>query len=248
MAQKITWDNKVQGRDLPLVPITQKLTFGELNDLKTKFNANADELEEKLELGGDIGGTVSNPTINESAITNTKLANVATATLKGRASGGTGNVEDLSFALVKTNFNLPENTVEELSNKLPLNGGGNGVKVFRPILGADDPVGGSYIKEVINSTVNLSALTNDPKNTLIEVDSLGGAINITVDITAVNDDDFFEIEFLPINLTNDVTFVAGAGITLNSIDGYLKLDKAFGGTILKYRGGNNFVLIGNLKA
>lgn len=183
MAEQITWENKVQGRNLPLVPVTEKLTFGEVNDLKTKFNQNAVEL--------------------------------------GQATTG-------------------------LAGKLPIGGGNLGIQAFRPIWEVN-PLNDTLV--TIIASKDLATYAANIKNICIEVDSSAGAITITVNLPANQaTTDNFELEFLPIDLTNDVTFVAGAGITLNSIDGYLKLDKAFGGTILKYRGGNNFVLIGNLKA
>lgn len=58
-----------------------------------------------ITLSGDATGTGSTAiavTIAGDAITNAKLANMETATIKGRASAGTGDPEDLSVASVKT--------------------------------------------------------------------------------------------------------------------------------------------------
>lgn len=53
---------------------------------------------------GDItvSGGGASWTIDVSAVSNAKLANVATATFKGRVAAGTGDVQDLSVAQVKT--------------------------------------------------------------------------------------------------------------------------------------------------
>jgi hypothetical protein len=56
-------------------------------------------------LSGDATGsgtTAITVTVANDAITNAKLANMATATIKGRASAGTGDPEDLSASAVKT--------------------------------------------------------------------------------------------------------------------------------------------------
>jgi hypothetical protein len=59
---------------------------------------------------GDITVTASGATwtIDNSAVTNAKLANVATQTFKGRATAATGVVEDLSAAQVRTILNVED--------------------------------------------------------------------------------------------------------------------------------------------
>jgi hypothetical protein len=62
---------------------------------------------------GDI--TVSSSgavwTIDDDTVTNTKLANMATATLKGRTAVGTGDPEDLTPAQARGVLSLPAITV-----------------------------------------------------------------------------------------------------------------------------------------
>ncbi len=62
------------------------------------------------ELTGDVtagpGSGSQAATIAADAVTNTKMANVATSTFKGRATSGTGDPEDLSVAQAKTLLDL----------------------------------------------------------------------------------------------------------------------------------------------
>ena len=60
----------------------------------------------KLDLGGDIGGTFDVPTINDEAITNAKLAHIPTNRIKGRASSGNGDVEDLTVPQTKAMLSI----------------------------------------------------------------------------------------------------------------------------------------------
>lgn len=53
-------------------------------------------------LGGDLTGTLPNPTVATNAITNAKLATMATKTIKGNATGSTAVPTDLTGAQVKT--------------------------------------------------------------------------------------------------------------------------------------------------
>jgi hypothetical protein len=68
----------------------------------------------KVELGGDIGGSVSNPTINDGAITNAKLSDISTNRIKGRLTSGSGEVEDLTVPETKQMLSL--NNVDNTSD------------------------------------------------------------------------------------------------------------------------------------
>lgn len=60
-------------------------------------------------------------TINSNVVTNAKLAQVATATFKGRTTAGTGNVEDLTGTQATALLNVFSSTLKGLA---PLSGGG----------------------------------------------------------------------------------------------------------------------------
>ena len=97
----------------------------------------------------------------------------------------------------------------------------------------------------ITGSTNLENVT---ANTFYDVNAAGGAIVITVTDQANTDFPIgSEWEFSPVELSNDISFVAGGSTAIDSVDGYLKLDKAFSGAILKKTANNSFRLIGTLK-
>jgi hypothetical protein len=65
--------------------------------------------DQTITLTGDVTGSGTGSfaaTIANDAVTNTKLANVATATIKGRTTAGTGDPEDLSASQARTVMGL----------------------------------------------------------------------------------------------------------------------------------------------
>ena len=97
----------------------------------------------------------------------------------------------------------------------------------------------------ITGSTNLENVT---ANTFYDLNAAGGAIVITVTDQANTDFPIgSEWEFSPVELSNDISFVAGGSTAIDSVDGYLKLDKAFSGAILKKTANNSFRLIGTLK-
>lgn len=103
-ADKVTFTDKVQGRDLPEVPVTQKMRFEDANELKNVANIHADNLDElavdwvggliekvsdreyKIVLNCPIDGTINSTT----TICTTGTA-TATFSINGTDLGGTAN-------------------------------------------------------------------------------------------------------------------------------------------------------------
>ena len=137
---------------------------------------------------------------------------------------------------------------QDLSNLVDLttNQSISGNKTF-----TGDTVAGSLASfRPVGATRTASAnLELIPANTFYDVNANGSAIVITVTDQANTDFPIgAEWEFSPVDLAYDVSFVAGGSTSINSVDGNLKLDKAFSGTMLKKTANNTFRLIGTLKA
>ena len=97
------------------------------------------------------------------------------------------------------------------------------------------------IGSAITSTTETAALT---PNTFYTVDSTSGSINITLEANVVG----AEFTFFATNLTNNIAFVAGGGVTIVSEDGYLKMNKVGSAVTAKYYTSSTVALIGSLKA
>lgn len=115
-------------------------------------------------LTGDVTTTVGtvSTTIANNAVTNAKAAQIATNTIKGRLTAGTGNVEDLTFTQVSQNLDTFTS-----STKGTVPGSGGGTTNFLRADGswAAPAGGGMTLSEVIitstqaNSTTTPTVLT-----------------------------------------------------------------------------------------
>lgn len=160
-----------------------------------------------VQVGGDISGTGAAPVVANNAVTNAKLADMATAHFKGRVSSGTGDPEDLSASQVKTALNLPNDTETELAAKLPLAGGtmtgailGNiAIQGYRPVA---DPVTASF------------TLSSSTANQFQYINTSAAAIAITLDTSTTNLAAIgTEWDFLVINDNNKVSIEVDTGVT-----------------------------------
>jgi hypothetical protein len=77
--------------------------IGTLSSLTTTAKSNLVVAINEVKATADAAGI---GTVGDGSITNVKLANVATATIKGRATSGTGSPEDLTVTQVKTLLSL----------------------------------------------------------------------------------------------------------------------------------------------
>ena len=104
--------DSVNGETGVVVLDGSEIDWDSTNGVKIDVKLNAIDSQvltnslDKVELGGDIGGTVSVPIINNEAITNSKLANMPTNRIKGRASSGNGVVENLTVPQTKSMLSI----------------------------------------------------------------------------------------------------------------------------------------------
>ncbi len=67
-----------------------------------------------LSVGGDLTGTVASATVAANAVSNTKLADMATATFKGRTTAGSGDPEDLTATQATALLNVATTSLKGL--------------------------------------------------------------------------------------------------------------------------------------
>lgn len=96
---------------------------------------NADTVTTNANLTGPVTSTGNATTITDEAVTNAKLAHVATATIKGRATAATGDVEDLTGAQATT-----------LLDDMVGDSGAGGTKGLAPAPASGDAASGKYLK------------------------------------------------------------------------------------------------------
>jgi hypothetical protein len=96
---------KIQGQTIIAeTPISgQTLKFN-----GTAWTPSSDTPTTNANLTGPVTSVGNATSITDNVVTNAKLSTVATATIKGRVTAGTGNVEDLTAAQVRTMLNVAE--------------------------------------------------------------------------------------------------------------------------------------------
>jgi len=211
---------------------------------------------------GDItvsgAGTVW--TIDNEAITLAKIQNIATNRVLARSTAGVGSVEELTLPDFRTLINVEDGADvtdtanvtaagavmdSELTNEAAVKALNQGVATtdtpeFDGVL--------SYRPQgtLMTASANLDTIT---PYQFYDVNANAGAIVITVTDQANTDYPIgAEFEFSPIDLTNDVLFIASGAQTIDSLDGNLKLDGVFSGAVLRKTAADTWRLIGALKA
>jgi len=81
-------------------------------------------------IAGDVGGVLSACTITNNVVTNAKMADVPTATFKGRNTAGTGDPEDLNVGQAKILLNLANNNTGDQTISLTGDVTGTGTGTF----------------------------------------------------------------------------------------------------------------------
>jgi len=138
---------------------------------------------------GTLAGlnTVGTSEIDDNAVTNAKLANVLTATLKGRITAGTGDPEDLTTTQARTILNVEDGATANSSDATLLNRANHtGTQLAATISDFDSAVSGNS-----SVTANTAKVTN-----ATHTGEVTGSSALTVDKTVI---------------TNQTTVTAGTG-------------------------------------
>lgn len=141
---------------------------------KTKLNAitGTNTGDQTISLTGDIVGSGTGSfatTIAANVVSNSKLAQVATATFKGRTTAGTGDPEDLTVAQAKTLLNLSGTNTGDQTTITGNAGTATALQTARTINGVSfdgtanitvTAAAGTLTGTTLNSTVVNSSLTS----------------------------------------------------------------------------------------
>lgn len=92
------------------ISVTQAV---DLDAIESAVTANSAKVTNATHTGDVTGSTAL--TIAPDVVTNAMLTNVATSTIKGRISGGTGDPEDLTAAQVRTLINVENGATADMS-------------------------------------------------------------------------------------------------------------------------------------
>ena len=113
---------------------------------------------------GDVTGSGA-LTIAADAVTNAKLANMATQTFKGRTTAGTGDPEDMSVAQAKALLNLTGTNSGDQTITLTGDVTGSGFGSFAATV-ANDAVTNAKLANVATATIKgrVTAATGDPED------------------------------------------------------------------------------------
>ena len=96
-ATKLTWNDKILGAENPN-PIEKKFTFGEVNELRDAFNANADDIDANTNAASNAQSTA------DTAIYAAAAAQSTADTADGKADANTSQFSDLNEQAVTSNL------------------------------------------------------------------------------------------------------------------------------------------------
>ncbi len=158
--------------NLVVEPIGFSINGGELSkELLVQDDAvvsGSNTGDQTVVLSGDVSGTGTGAfttTIANDAVTNAKLANMATQTFKGRNTAGTGDPEDLSIATVQSLLGVSGSNTGDQTITLtgPVTGTGTGT--FATTI-SNDAVSNALLANMATQTIKgrSTAGTGDPED------------------------------------------------------------------------------------
>ena len=123
---------------------------------QTNILGNAATVTTNANSSGDVTSVGNITTIANNAVTNAKLAQMATKTYRGRTSAGTGNAEDVSVAVLKTDLGVDQINNTSDANK-PISTAGTTALALKAPLNTPTFTGTSTFSGNIFSTGHIYA-------------------------------------------------------------------------------------------
>ena len=174
--------------------------------------------DQTVTLTGDVTGSGTGSfaaTIAGDAVTNAKMANVATATLKGRSTAGTGDPEDLTATQATALLDLFTSSAKGL---VPASGGGTTNYLRADGTWAAPPGGGGGSGDVVgpaSATDNALARFDSTTGKLIQ--NSGTLLSDTNDLTGLTTLTLPNtgLRLLDTNASHSLIFAPGSDLTVN---------------------------------
>lgn len=188
---------------------------GDFGDIDVSSNGTAWTID---------SSSVTTIKVNDNAITNAKLADVATATFKGRSTAGTGDPEDLTVAQAKTLLNLSGTNTGDQTITLTGDVTGSGTGSFATTLATVNSNTGNFgnASNVATFTVNGKGLITAASNTAIQITE-SQVTNLVTDLLNKNTAIVIKDEGTPVvSSVINVDFV-GAGVTASGSSGNITI-------------------------
>jgi hypothetical protein len=197
-----------------------------------------------------VGGSGTTLTIDNNAVTNAKAADMATATIKGRATAGTGDPEDLTPAQARAVLGLASvassGSAADLNGTLSVarfNGGTNATA--STVLHGDGtwkvPAGGGGSGTVETVAGTTYAVTSADHGKVLKFTNTS-PITVTMGVAANG----VAVDFIWLANTGTISVATSGGATINGGTSTIALSQAAGGASLIPVGTNAHDIVGSL--
>ena len=234
-------DNRLLGRSAGSNGSMQEITIGSnliLSGGTLSFNGVGVTDGDKGGIDVTSSGTVWTVDTNEittikilnASVTNAKLADVATATFKGRTSAGTGSPEDLTVAQAKTLLNLTGTNSGDQTITLTGDVTGSGTGSFAATLATVNSNVGTFgsASNVGTFTVNGKGLITSASNTAIQITE-SQVTNLVTDLLNKNTAIVIKDEGTAVVSSVVNIDFTGAGVTASGSSGNINISIPGGG-------------------
>lgn len=177
----------IKGRTTAGTGDPEDLTVSQVKTMLGLTGTNSGD--QTIALTGDVTGSGTGTfaaTIAGNAVSNSKLADMATQTFKGRTTAGTGDPEDLTVAQVKTMLSLTGTNSGDQTISLTGDVTGSGAGSFAATI-ASNAVSNAKLADMATKTIKgrTTAATGDPEDlTPAQVNTMLSESTRTINISA----------------------------------------------------------------